>query len=145
MTPATAGAGSPGTGEPGGLAQNKSLPAYNALQHPCALVTKSEAETILRVQLQDPQEQPLGPTCVYKTTDSSNFVTVAKEQVNFDKIQPMVQNLTKVDGLGHKAYCGTYGHPQMYVLLTIDSVLNIGAPCNVAQQFAAKAVPRLQP
>jgi hypothetical protein len=118
-------------------------PSRGNPQDPCSLVTKAEAQTIIGASINDPRTQPLGPTCVYRTSDSSTFITVAMETVNFGEIKPLVHDLVAVEGLGHEAYCGSYGRPAIFVLLNSNRLLNVTAPCDVAKQFAAKALPRV--
>jgi hypothetical protein len=113
-------------------------------QNPCALVTKVEAESILGTKIDPPQERPLGPTCVYQAPGSAEPVTVTLQQVSFNQIRPQIQSVTEITGLGHSTYCGTFGRPQLFVVLTDTSLLNVVAPCDIARKFAAKAVPRLR-
>jgi hypothetical protein len=113
-------------------------------QDPCKLVSKAEAQAILGAAIENPRTQPLGPTCVYRTPDSSTFITVAFETLDFSQVKSQIQNLVAIDGLGHQAYCGNYGRPAIFVVLSNSKVLNVTAPCGIARQFAAKALPRVQ-
>jgi hypothetical protein len=113
-------------------------------QDPCKLVSKAEAQAILGVAIENPRTQPLGPTCVYQTRDSSAFITMALEPLNFSQVKSQIQNLVPIGGLGHQAYCGSYGRPAIFVVLSEKKVLNVTAPCGIATQFAAKALPRVQ-
>jgi hypothetical protein len=49
-----------------------------------------------------------------------------------------------VDVSGHQAYCGKLGTQMLFVPLAGGKVLNVTAPCGVAQRLAALALPRLQ-
>jgi hypothetical protein len=113
-------------------------------QNPCTLVTQAEAEAIIGAPIETPRMQPLGPTCVYQTRDSSTFLTMAVESINFNTVKSQIQNLAPVAGLGHQAFCGTFGRPAIFVVLDATRVLNVSAPCNLAQQFATKALPRVR-
>ena len=111
--------------------------------HPCTLVTKSEAQAIIGQPIEAPQEAAQGPTCIYKTPDSATFITVAVLDQRFGQIKNLISNLSPVPGLGHEAYCGSYGRPTLYVVLSTDSLLTITAPCPAAEKFAMKALTRL--
>jgi hypothetical protein len=134
---------SPRSSATGGVENEDDL-ARGKPQEPCSLVTKAEAQAIIGASIDAPRPQPLGPTCVYQTPDSSTFITMALEKVNFNQIKPLVQDLVAVDGLGRQAYCGSYGRPALFVLLNSNRFLNITARCDIAKQFAAKALPRVQ-
>jgi hypothetical protein len=116
----------------------------SAPQNPCTLVTRAEAQAIIGASIDAPRVQPLGPTCIYQTAHSSTFITMAVERVNFDQVKPQIQDIVPVSGLGHQAYCGNYGRPTIFVVLDSTRILNVAAPCNVAKQFAAKAMPRVR-
>ena len=51
-----------------------------------------------------------------------------------------VQQLTVA---GRTAYCGDLGRPMLDVKLSNGKMLNVTAPCAIAQALAAKAVPRI--
>jgi hypothetical protein len=80
---------------------------------------------------------------MYRAANSSSVVTLSVQRVSLSQVEPLVQNATSVPGLGHQAVCGTRGGSELYLALGSSSVLNVSAPCDVATQFAAKAVPRL--
>jgi hypothetical protein len=69
---------------------------------------------------------------------------MAIERIKFNQIEPLVQDLVAVDGLGRQAWCGSYGRPALFVVLDSNRFLNITARCDIAKQFAAKALPRVQ-
>jgi hypothetical protein len=56
-----------------------------------------------------------------------------------------MKNRTRVAVAGRQAYCGTLGTPMLFVSLTGGRVLNVTAPCSIAQALAAKALSRLNP
>ena len=61
-------------------------------------------------------------------------------------VASQVHQMRKVQRLtigGHQAYCGTLGRPMLYLTLSSGKVLNVTAPCAVAQALAAKALPRI--
>ena len=111
--------------------------------NPCTLVTKAEAQIIIGRPIEAPQEAAQGPTCIYRTPDSATFITVAVVTQNFGQIKTLIKNLNQVSGLGHEAYCGDYGRPTLYVLLSTNTLLTITAPCPAAERFAVKALARL--
>jgi hypothetical protein len=44
---------------------------------------------------------------------------------------------------GRAGICGKVGTSTLYVPLGRNRVLSVGASCDIAEQFAARAVPRL--
>jgi hypothetical protein len=110
---------------------------------PCSLVTKDEAQAIIGATIVDPLEAPQGPTCIYRTADSSTFVSVGTEAVNFDQLKTKITGMTPVTGLSRAAYCGSYGQPTLFVPLSANALLYITAPCATATKFATTALPRL--
>jgi hypothetical protein len=139
-TPVGSGGGS-GTSAPPQV--NEPTGAGTKPANPCALVTKSEAQTIVGTPIVDPQEAAQGPTCIYQTPDSTTFITLAVQATAFAQIQPLVKNIVPVTGLGHEAYCGDYGKPTLFVLVSSGKLLTVTASCATAEQFATKALPRL--
>ena len=126
-----------------GRAGSGSQPAAGQ-SNPCTLVSKAEAQAIVRRPIATPQEAPLGPTCIYQPVGAKNFVTLAVESIDFARIRPHIRNLTRVDVRGRTAHCGTYGQPATFVALGRGRVLNVTAPCAIGIRFAAKALPRLK-
>jgi hypothetical protein len=110
---------------------------------PCNLVTRAEAKAILGAPVQAPLEAPQGPTCVYRSTSSASFITVAVQARSFDELRKDMRARVPVEVGGRPGYCGTYGQPMMVVSLAQGRVLSIGAPCDVARKFAARGVARL--
>ena len=91
----------------------------------------------------NPQEVPLGPTCIYKAANSATQVNVAIQAADFSQIKPLIQDLTAATVAGHQTYCGTYGAPTLYAPLAAGTILEINAPCALAGQFATKALRRV--
>ena len=110
---------------------------------PCNLVTRAEVRAILGVAVQAPLEAPQGPTCVYRSETGKTFITLAVQSVDFDHLRKRISRRHDVDVADRPAYCGLHGQPMLYVSLTGGRVLSVGAPCDVAQQFAARGVARL--
>jgi hypothetical protein len=111
---------------------------------PCNLVSQSQAQTILGKAIQAPLEAPQGPTCIYRTRDNAKFVTVAVQSVPMQSLRKQLRGTKSVAVSGHAAYCGVYGQPMLYAGLKDGRVLAVGARCNVARQFAARAVRELE-
>lgn len=141
-------------GAPGTDSAESQGPGYQALVDrqsskprsrftPCDLVTRAEAAAIAKKAVQVPVEAPQGPTCIFRTDAGSQLATVAVQTVGFRKLRPQIRKRAKVSVSGATAYCGTYGQPMLYVPLAHGRVLSIAATCDIARQFAAKAVPRL--
>jgi hypothetical protein len=110
---------------------------------PCNLVTRAEARAILDAPVQALREAPQGPTCVYRSKPGRQFVTLAVQSLDFDRIRKQIRRPHAVDVANRRAYCGEYGQPMLYVSLTHGRVLTVGAPCRVARQFATRGVKRL--
>ena len=110
---------------------------------PCSLVTRAQARAILGKPLRLPFQAPQGPTCIYRAAKGEGMVTVAVQTVDFDRLAKQLQQPTKITLDGRKGTCGQYGQPTLYVQLSHGRVLTIAAPCDVAKQFAARAVKRL--
>jgi len=106
-------------------------------------VSKAEAQAILGTNITDPIEAPQGPTCIYKTPDSATFLTLGIETANFNQMKAQIIALNPVTGLSRPAYCGSYGSAMLFVPLSATSLFYVKAPCTIATQFAAKALPRL--
>lgn len=111
---------------------------------PCNLVTRDEAAEILRAPIETPFEAPQGPTCIYKGTKGSPFVTVAVQEVDFDQLERRLRKPREVDVAGRTAYCGSYGRETLYVPLDDGRVLSISSSCERAQELAERAIPRLR-
>ena len=136
--PSSVPAATPTGNEAGGVSSGASGP-----QNPCTLVTKDEAQAIFGKAIVDPIEAPQGPTCIYKTPDSSTFLTLGTETASFDQLKAQITAINAVTSLGRPAYCGSYGSAMLFVPLSATSLFVVSAPCSIATAFAAKALPRL--
>jgi len=136
--PSSVPAATPTGNEAGGVSSGASGP-----QNPCTLVTKDEAQAIFGKAIVDPIEAPQGPTCIYKTADSSTFLTLGTETASFDQLKAQITAINPVTSLGRPAYCGSYGSAMLFVPLSATSLFVVSAPCSIATAFAAKALPRL--
>jgi hypothetical protein len=110
---------------------------------PCNLVTRAQARQIVGAPLEEPVEAPQGPTCIYQSKSGKTFVAVAVQPVSFDELRRQMYVRRRVQVADRAAWCGTLGQPVLYVPLPDRRVLSVAAPCSVARQFAAQAVPRL--
>jgi hypothetical protein len=110
---------------------------------PCNLVTRAEAKAILDAPVQALREAPQGPTCVYRGDPGKQFITLAVQSLDFDRIRKQIRRPHAVHVANRRAYCSEYGQPMLYVSLTHGRVLTVGAPCRVARQFATRGVKRL--
>lgn len=111
--------------------------------NPCKLVTFAEARTIAGGVI-GATEAPLGPTCVYKRTNTKANITLAVELQSFAQVTKHMQQRKSVTIGNRQAYCGTLGSKMLFVPLPSGQVLNVTAPCPVAKQFAALALARLK-
>lgn len=111
--------------------------------NPCALVTRAQAQAFTHRPVAAPKLAPLGPTCVYHELGAHVQVTLAVEAAVFSTLKPHIQHLSRFTVGGRTAYCGVYGSPVTYVVLSANRLLSILAPCDVGSRFAGAAVPKL--
>lgn len=138
----------PGSPELGSLGADNSkddegTTPVTTVVNPCSLVSGAEAAAILSAPVARPVEEPMGPTCVYRTTSGTATVTVSIQTLDVNQVRPLMQDVVVAAEAGHTTYCGNYGQPTLLAPLTRPSALEIVAPCPVAQQFAARALPRI--
>jgi hypothetical protein len=113
--------------------------------NPCALVSRSEAQAIVKGPVATPVDAPQGPTCLYRRKDGKGLITLAVQATNFSKVQPQstLRDRVSVTVHGHTAYCGLAGVPTLIVPLANGRFLTVSAPCPIAASFAAKALARI--
>jgi hypothetical protein len=110
---------------------------------PCNLVSQAQAAAIVGGTIKPLVEAPQGPTCIYRSATGKQFITVSVQSADFARIKRQLHRRSEFSLNDATAYCGTYGQPMLYVPLSGGRVLSVAAPCGVAKQFAAKAIPRL--
>jgi hypothetical protein len=144
-----------GRSNEGGASSAQTTPGYQELlraqrRHPrtrftpCNLVTAAQARAILGSAMLEPIEAAQGPTCIYRSRNGRNFVTVAVQSLEFKKaVEPHLKLRHRLAISNRTAYCGTYGQPMLYLPLSGGRVLAVGAQCAVAKQFAIRAVRQL--
>jgi hypothetical protein len=111
---------------------------------PCNLVTKSQATAIIGEPIQEPVQAAQGPTCIYRSTSGPSFITLAVQRADFKNIRPQIRKRRRIVIASQTAYCGTHGQQMLYMPLSSSRVLSIAGHCDVARQFATKAVLKLQ-
>lgn len=111
--------------------------------NPCKLVSLSEAQTITNGSVAGTVDAPLGPTCVYKLANGSGDITLTVESLNVSQISHRMARPQTMNIAGHQAYCGTLGKQMLFVPLGQYQVLNVTAPCSIAQRFATQALSHL--
>ncbi len=109
---------------------------------PC-LVSRAQARSFLGAPVVAPVEAPQGPTCIYRTQGGESFVTLAVQSLDINQLKRELQLPRAVAVADRQAYCGRHGQPMLYVSLSGDRVLSVGAPCSVARRFATATVARL--
>lgn len=109
---------------------------------PC-LVTQAQARAIVGEPIQELQEAPQGPTCLYRTEKGKGLITIAVQNLDFGKLTRQLAQPTRVDVSSRTGFCGQYGQPVLHVRLSRERVLTVAGPCAVAKRFAARAVERL--
>jgi hypothetical protein len=106
-------------------------------------VSLPEAATITGGAITKLIEAPLGPTCIYSGQGSSAGVTLALETESFSQATSHMTARKHVVVSGHRSVCGRLGRQMLFVPLGRYQLLNVAAPCGIAQRFAAVAVGRL--
>jgi hypothetical protein len=125
-----------------GVGQDDNVTTGSGVLNPCTLVSMSEAEAITGGSVRSRVEAPLGPTCVYKL-NTRRYITMTIETVNASRTTRQLRKPRSLTIAGHRAYCAKLGAEMLFVPLSNDQLLNITAPCQVAQRLAAKALDRL--
>jgi hypothetical protein len=111
---------------------------------PCNLVSEGQAQSILGAPVQQPLEAPQGPTCIYRTRTGKAFVSVAVQtSTPYEQLRRLVRKRETVSVSGREGVCGDVGQPTLFLRLSGGRVLTIAADCQVAKQFAIKAVTAL--
>ena len=130
--------------EPGfqALLENQRQKPAESRFTPC-LVSRSQARAFLGAPVVAPVEAPQGPTCIYRTQSGKSFVTLAVQSLDIDQLRRELQLPRTLAIADRRAYCGRHGQPMLYVSLSGNRVLSVGAPCAVARRFATTAVARL--
>jgi hypothetical protein len=111
--------------------------------NPCQLVSLSEAQAITGGAITNATEAPLGPTCIYSGKGPGAGVTLALETASFSQVTRPMTARRHVVISGHRSLCGRLGTKMLFVPLTRYQLLNVSAPCGIAQRFAVLAVTRL--
>jgi hypothetical protein len=117
-------------------------PAQAPPLNPCTLVTGARAQAIVGASLVSEREAPLGPTCIL-AFKGRRAITIAIESLPFSKTAGEMSKPTRVAIGGFRADCGSQGTQMLYVALSDGRVLNVTAPCVLAEEFATKALSRL--
>jgi hypothetical protein len=111
--------------------------------NPCTLVSLSEAEGIVGSRIAARSEAPLGPTCIYKLDSQKSQITLAVASIRLSDVKRQMKHTTQLTVAGRQAYCGKLGIQTLSVPLPRGQVLNVTAPCSLAQRFAETALGRL--
>ncbi|HXY38236.1 MAG TPA: hypothetical protein VEQ10_01115 [Vicinamibacteria bacterium] len=111
--------------------------------NPCTLVSVAEAEAIVGGPIAGRIDAPLGPTCVYKLSGSKNEITLTVESLGFPQATGHMARREAVTIGRHPGYCGRLGTDMLFLRLGPGQLLNVTAPCPIAQRFATLALSRL--
>jgi hypothetical protein len=131
-----------GQAKPGTQAKGSAI-AVPKGPNPCVLITSAEAQSIIGSPITRVTEAPLGPTCILSVKGQRQTVTLAVESAAVAKQIHQMRKIQQVTVAGRRAYCGQLGRPMLDVQLSSGKILNVTAPCAIAQALAAKAVPRI--
>lgn len=110
--------------------------------NPCKLVTLSEAQAITGGAVTSQLEAPLGPTCIYRGASSLREITLTIESMSSSQLSRHMLKPQQVTVGGHHGYCGRLGSQMLFLPVGANHVLQVNAPCSIAQQFAARALTR---
>jgi hypothetical protein len=127
------------------LKHQKTAPTQGKSGNPCALVTKAQAQKILGGTLLDPVSLPQGPTCVYRSRSNQRYATISIQAQRFATLRRQLHRARRVDVAKHRAYCGVYGQPMLYLPLSGGRVLSVSAQCDTAVRLARRAGSQLLP
>lgn len=122
---------------------SEQIPRPQSRFTPCNLVTKAQAESVIGSPIRTPVEALQGPTCLYRSSSGSVFVSVSLERISLNVLRHQMRDEKKVTVAGHDGICGTLGRQVLYVPVSAGRVLSVAAPCDLARGFAAKATPQL--
>jgi hypothetical protein len=109
--------------------------------NPCRLVSAAEAHSIVGGGALTAVDAPLGPTCVYRMGAGSDF-TLAVETMTMSAATRTMTHRQQVTVAGRTGYCGRLGSQMLFLPVSAVRVLNVTAPCAVAERFAAIALTR---
>jgi hypothetical protein len=115
-------------------------------EHPCKLVTAAEASGLFGAQVGDPIEAPLGPSCIFRSGQREDFVSVALQRMEEKHLAPLIRDRDKLDVDRLTGYCGPGEASNLLVPLSSGRVLTIeggAGGCELAKAFALKALGRL--
>ena len=115
-------------------------PLSGVAGRPCSLVSQAEARTILGRPVATPHVAPLGPSCIYQTSDGKKMVAITLQRRDFSKLHSQVPALQKFPGLGQQAFCGG---SVLYVRVGAVEVLQVTGPCMMVSGFATQALRQL--
>jgi L,D-peptidoglycan transpeptidase YkuD (ErfK/YbiS/YcfS/YnhG family) len=107
--------------------------------NPCVFVSAATAQAIIGAPIVRLTEAPLGPTCVLKLKGQRQITIAVETQRIAAQVRYMHKRRHLVLG-GHQAYCGILGRSMLDVKLSGGRILNITAPCSVAEALAARAL-----
>jgi hypothetical protein len=110
--------------------------------NPCTLVSLSQAQALTGGAVTSRIVAPLGPTCIFHQSRSRTNITLALVTESAAVARHLSRRSTLRVG-GRQAYCGTLGSTVLLLPLSRNQLLNVTAPCAVAQRFAALALSRL--
>lgn len=126
-----------------GTPADDGVPTTGKALNPCHLVSRSEAQSITGLPLAASVQAPLGPTCIYQFSGSTANITITIETLSLAQVTHHLQQKKEVSVGDRKGYCGRLGEGMLFVPLPAGHVLNVTAPCSVAQRFAIMVLSRL--
>ena len=110
--------------------------------NPCALVTKSEAHSIVRLPIVRAWLAPQGPTCIYEVSGAKSYITLAVQDTALSAVRKHARAISRRTTRGRASYCLKLGTTMTVVQLSSRRVLRVTAPCSIGSRFAAKALTR---
>jgi hypothetical protein len=125
------------------LSSDDGRPVGSQAINPCTLITRPEARALSGGAIVGSFEAPLGPTCVFRLAHSKAELTLNIQTSTFAGLTRQLRARRRLTIRGHQAYCGRLGAQLLIVRLPADRLLQVTAPCVMAQKLAAVALRRL--
>jgi hypothetical protein len=110
---------------------------------PCTLVSRSQTQAVAGANVAAGIEAPLGPTCIYHVSGLPSPITLTLESLSFGQASHQLHQAHSLRIGARQAYCGTLGRQALLASIRPGQVLDVSAPCAIAQRIAAIALGHL--
>jgi hypothetical protein len=111
---------------------------------PCALVARTQAQSVLHLNVLSKVTAPQGPTCIYRVAGVKQTITFSYQQLSYGAAVAQLHGVTRLTVAGRPAACGINGVPLLVTQLGPQGqVLEIAGPCQIVEPLAAAAIARV--